>query len=156
METKLSSKEFINCSALSHKLRDSYCFICVKKAHGIYWAMIQSWDLRSSWLIHTWYFDVSTVNLFHPKLTWLHVDFDLAANPVSSTIPLLVSRPSNTEYITNCLLWQYLVYNIHLKLLLDFTQMCFLVHFCISFMDENNLSVKLEIFPSQRQQKWYF
>lgn len=44
METKVSSKEFINCSALAHKLKDSYCFVCEKKAHGIYWVVIQPWD----------------------------------------------------------------------------------------------------------------
>lgn len=36
METKVSSEEFINCSALAHKLKDSCCFVCVKKAQGIY------------------------------------------------------------------------------------------------------------------------
>lgn len=101
MESKLSWKEFVNCSALVSKLKVSYHTICVKKAHDIYWIVSQSWDLRRPWVIHTWIFMSqqqisSTPNLL--ATCWL----GFLAKPASTVIPLPVSSSSN--------MWCYIVW----------------------------------------------
>lgn len=127
MESKLSRKEFVNCSALVPELNVSYYSICVKKAHDNYWNVSQSWDLRKSWVIHTWSFYVSTENLFHSKLATccLGLLAKLASNVIPLPVVLQICDAVLSEYMTHygCDLLGHplgrcLVHNIHLNITL--------------------------------------